>query len=478
MSKPHVLLIDLSALFHPAWRANEHGPVSVAFDGTIGGVSRAIGIMSSLHPDGGLVAICCDGKGNWRKKISAEYKAKRDRLPDVFYGELARVKDRLRADGHLLWEFDGFEADDVIATAKTAAFAQGHAVTIATHDKDMFQLVTKAGCDVLSLSTWEIRTEADVIAKFGVRPDQMGDFLALVGDASDNVNGCPGCGPVNAAKLLNAFGDLDTIQKTPMETVLTVVGKSLTEKLRENSEAITEARKLVELRRDVPLQWDEIYEKREQHPISKGESMTPDELQGETMTERDIPILMSAQVGTNSVALAGVAAPEVTAVVEYERGLEPRSFKEATILAKHLYNSRLYQKFPNEDAIAAVIVRGRELGLGALTALDCFHVVEGRPYPFAYLLIALCRKHPDCEYLLPIEATPTKVIAETKHRKLSAPIRLEYAIDDAKTAQIYKNAWLKHPEDMLVKTALAKLGRRIYSDAALGLTSLEEIGEA
>jgi 5'-3' exonuclease len=256
MTKPRVVLIDLSALFHPAWRANENGPVSVAFESTIGGVNR----IAAKFPDA-LIAICCDGKGNWRKQVSAEYKAQRDRLPDLFYEQFANVKQRLKDDGRLLWEFEGYEADDVIATGHAEATRREHHVTIATHDKDLFQLVGNS-CDVLSLSSWETRTAADVLKKFGVEPPMIADFLALKGDSSDNVPGCPGCGDVNAAKLLNGFGSLDRILSALAHELVDSVGPSLAGKIATNREQIKLSRQLVALKTDVPLKFEEIYEKR------------------------------------------------------------------------------------------------------------------------------------------------------------------------------------------------------------------------
>jgi len=230
----------------------------VAFEATVGGVNR----IAAQFPDA-LLAVCCDGKGNWRKEVSADYKAQRDKLPDVFYEQFAKVKQRLRDDGRLLFEFEGFEADDVIGTARNHYCAEGHDVTIATHDKDLFQLVQKDVCDVLSLSTWEIRTEADVLKKFGVEPPMIADFLALTGDSSDNVPGCPGCGPVNAAKLLNGFGSLDKILSALAHELVDSVGPSLAGKIATNREQIRLSRQLVALRLDVPINFAEIYEKRE-----------------------------------------------------------------------------------------------------------------------------------------------------------------------------------------------------------------------
>lgn len=493
-NKPRILLIDLSALFHPAWRANENGPVSVAYEGTVGGVRRCIANAG----EGALVAVCCDGKGNWRKEIAPSYKAQRDPLPPVFYAELDRVKQRLRDDGLLLWECPGYEADDVIATATESAHNHGHEVRIASHDKDLLQLVraqdmsTNLGdpVDYLSLSTFEVRSLDSMLSKYGVTPGQFGDWLALVGDSSDNVKGAPGIGPKTATKLLQQYGNLFGIFKAAydLKSDLTpAVRKSLTE----NGEQIELARQLVTLKTDAPIKFEEIYETREVKPLTEVEDMPHDLGAIESKMEDHAEEVSGLRGATpegppaleSSQELAKVYSPEIVPA-EYSRALEPRSFRDTMIVAKYLFNSRLYQKFTSPEAIAAIIMRGRELGYGAGTALEVFHVIEGRPYPFAYLVVAECQKDPDCEYLLPVEFDSKHAIAETKHRKINNPIRLEYTYEQAVAAKLPRegakgpNGWLKNPEDMLVKTALSKLGRRVYPGRALGLVSLEEIGEA
>lgn len=483
MSK-RILLIDLSALFHPAWRANENGPVSVAYEGTLGGVRRCI---STVNPD--ATAICCDGRGNWRKKLAGDYKAHRAPLPPVFYAELDRVKQRLRDDGLTLWQCDettaseGFEADDIIATAVRCGLTGDDpgppSFTIATHDKDMFQLVG-AAVDILSLSTFERQDAAAVEGKFGVAPATLGDWLALVGDSSDNVKGAPGIGPVTATKLLQQYGDLLGVFKAAYDLksdMTPAIRKSLTE----HGPQIELARKLVTLRTDAPIKFEEIREKRDVKPLTEVEDM-PYDMASEEAVREDAANVISGPDMAAAPELIQSAEPArgELVTVDYSRALEPRSFRDVVTFAKYAFNSRLYQKFTSPDAIAMVIVRGRELGYGAGTALEVFHVIEGRPYPFAYLVVAECQKDPDCEYLLPVEFDDTHAVVETKHRKIAEPVRLTYTFEQAKAAGLVrdKGGWAKHPEDMLVKTALCKLGRRMYPARALGLVSLEEIGEA
>lgn len=500
--KPPVLLIDLSALFHPAWRSIPFAaPLSVAFEATLGGVRRCI-----ANAPGALVAVCCDGKGNWRKKESPTYKANREALPNVFYAEFDRVKARLKADGLLLWQADGYEADDLIAQATELARHAGHEVRIASHDKDMLQLVSDNApkIDYLSTNSFNVMTFAGVVEKFGVAPEQLGDWLALVGDKSDNVPGCPGCGPVNAAKLLNRCKDLADLAIELDRDAASVTTPKMAQALRENWAQIELARKLVDFRTDAPINFDEIYEERKPQPLTDKEN---DMNEPEDFDRTPEPVSTKVEAGPEDAISAGPGVPQglvtrdktpaeiaeasaprqtdqALVVVEYSKQLEPRSFREATIFAKWAFDSRLYQKFGSVEAIAVVIARGREIGLGAGAALEVFHIIEGRPYPFAYLIAALCRKDVDCEYLLPIEQDEKHAIAETKHRASGKVLTFEYTYEQAVKAKLPRegakgpNGWLKNPEDMLVKTALAKLGRRIYSGAALGLTSLEEIGEA
>jgi 5'-3' exonuclease len=503
---PQVLLIDLSAIFYPSWHANESGPVTVAYEATVGGVNRCI---ATAGP-GALVAVCLDSRGNWRKELSPAYKAHREPLPPVFYAQFDKVKERLAADGLLMWGAEGFEADDIIATA--AAGLSEHPILIATGDKDLFQLVDDR-VKVLSLSTFEVRDAAMVEGKFGVKPAQIGDWLSLVGDASDGIKGAPGIGPKRAAELLNKYGTLFEVLKASYD-LKNAMTPAIRASLSDNGAQIELARKLVTMRTDAPINFAEIFEKRDVKPlVTTEEELAPHDLSEieaglEAAAERNPPVAglecgllcsvcqagpctrikghpcsdhgNGCDCGQQHGIVAQQAQQTELVTVEYSKQLEPRSFRDVLTFAKYAFNSRLYQKFTSPDAIAMVVVRGRELGYGASTALEVFHVIEGRPYPFAYLVVAECQKDPDCEYLLPVEFDDVHAVVETKHRKIAEPIKLTYTMEQARIAGLVKDkgGWAKHPEDMLVKTALCKLGRRMYPARALGLVSLEEMGEA
>ena len=493
----HTLLIDLSAIYWANWHATAHEPVSAAFDLTMGGVRKLL--------DNGFdhVAVCIDSPPYKRKEISAEYKANRERQPEAARELLRQVIDALRKDGLCIWGVKGAEADDVIATATRLARERGHMVTIASSDKDLFQLVTDDDPKVaiLSTRTWERRTVADVIAKCGVAPVLMRDWLALVGDGGDNVPGAKGIGPVNAAKLLNTWGTLDTMFASCDQ----IQPEGLRKKVFESAPNIRMSRLLVTLDETVPLDFESLFSGAAP-PVSEGDECRPD---GPGNPDRE-----PARIGS----VAGGAAPPIdepkfdesddapavevvapgTAIVptDYNLALEPRSIGAAFQLAKGLYKSKLYLKFPNPEAIMAVIIRGRELGLGALTSCDLFHVIEGKPAMYAHLITGLVMKRADlCEYFECTDTTDTLARYETRRRGRDRPIVETFSIEDAvrivplyweqkengtagrwvqRTRSGKPGQWDKDPRNMLRVRASTRLARMVYPDIVAGLYAPEE----
>ncbi len=541
-----VVLIDLSAIFRAAWHANADGALSVAFRATLDGVRRCANFLP-----GALVAVCCDGRGNWRKEVYPEYKAQREVQPEAMYSEFDRVKARLESDGYLLWTADGFEADDVIATAADAARMANHGrILICSHDKDLLQLI-EPGVTMLRTSTWVEMDEAAVVAKFGVAPHKLGAWLALVGDKSDNIPGAPGIGDVKATALVQRFESVAGIlQATGDELMKVKVGtKSLgpvaAASVLDNAAQIQLALKLVTLRFDAPIKFEDIYSARDVKPLSKepiGSMDNDDDIDEAPQISRPKNVLNQAGISTAHKGLlatdAGPAeppmmfAPEmykafnvdigqaadvpiktadtqirsedtaksamvVMAPGEYERQLEPRSPDAALKMATMLFDSRLYQRFGSREAICAVIIRGREMGLGALTALDVFHVIEGKPAPHAHLIVSIAENHADCEYFMMLHSDDQYAEYETKNRKHPRPTVHRYSIEDAVAAGLAtlvpvprdmtktpdgkfvkdgRGQWDKRRKEMIRKTCAVQLARIAYPSAALGLYSVEELG--
>lgn len=157
------------------------------------------------------IAVVFDsGTPTFRHKLSDAYKAHRPSPPDELKAQIPYMKDAFRALGVTVIEKDGFEGDDLIGTLAIKGQEDGFFVIISTGDKDMMQLVDNAIIIENSFSDVRFARE-NVKAKMGVYPEQIVDYLALVGDAADGVAGVQGIGAKTAANLLNEYGDIDNI---------------------------------------------------------------------------------------------------------------------------------------------------------------------------------------------------------------------------------------------------------------------------
>lgn len=152
-----------------------------------------------------------------REKILPAYKANRGSPPDGFADQLAWVKKLTGAMGYGWAEREGVEADDLIATKVKELKGQGNEITIVSSDKDLAQLVCPGVKQLLPPPTanpgmgWRIMDERGVAEKFGVSPNAILDYLAIIGDQSDNIPGLPGVGPKTAVKWIQEFGDMENL---------------------------------------------------------------------------------------------------------------------------------------------------------------------------------------------------------------------------------------------------------------------------
>lgn len=485
-AKPRVVLIDLSGIFWACWHSSAAEVISQAYARALEMVKRCC-----LGDGTDLIAICCDAGRSFRKDIMPTYKATRPETSHNALGELDRLKRKLEQEGFLLWSADGFEADDVIATATDKACGLGHTVRICSADKDLLQLVG-TGRDVMRIHNWETWTAETVFERLKVIPAQIVDLLALTGDKTDNIPGCPGVGAVRAAELLGKYSTVAGLYAA-MEEGKQVATPALYKALKENRAAVELSRRLVELRYDAPIDFETIYAERKPARLTEEDPDMdePAKEYDDPKAEPAPPAGASASASPTSVSTdgpdssprTGESVALVPVPVEYTKALEPTSIGTAFKLAKGLFESRLYTRFQNPEAIMAVIIRGREMGYGALTALDCFHVIEGKPSPIAHLLIARAKADPDCAYFTCIETTKERATWETVNkRNPSRVLTHSYTIEEAKEAGLVKpgrsgepNQWMKRPADMLRKTAGVQLARMEYPEAALGLYAAEEL---
>jgi DNA polymerase-1 len=197
------------------------------------------------------LAVAIDAPGSFRKEIYPEYKATRRARPPDLPPQAERVTEIARAYALPCLEAPGFEADDLIATVVRFARSKGLQVVIASADKDLLQLV---GDGVVMHDTMRdvVYGVDETIAKLGVRPDQVRDYLALVGDSSDNVPGVPKVGPKTAVELLEKYGTLDAVLAHANEITKPALRATLTD----NVASAELSRTLVSLREDAPIALD------------------------------------------------------------------------------------------------------------------------------------------------------------------------------------------------------------------------------
>jgi DNA polymerase-1 len=214
-AKPPIVLVDGSSYLYRAFHIpnlqnlqNSEGMPTGAIRGVISMLNRLLGNESPSH-----IAVVFDAKGKtFRHDMYKDYKANRPPMPEELRVQIEPLHDTVRALGLPLISVSGVEADDVIGTLAKQAAEQGHEVLISTGDKDMAQLVNDQVTLVNTMT--DTKMDADGVRdKFGVSPDQIIEYLALMGDKSDNIPGVPSVGPKTAAKWLNEYKTLDEIVK-------------------------------------------------------------------------------------------------------------------------------------------------------------------------------------------------------------------------------------------------------------------------
>ena len=190
---------------------------------------------------------------NFRHEIYSEYKANRDECPEDLVPQMPLFREVVEALGIPVYEKEGFEADDILGTLAKKLSLGGNQVVVVSGDKDLFQLVDE------QVSVWDAMRDVHyntqgVFDKFGVRPDQVRDYLALTGDASDNIPGVRGIGPKSAQKLIEYFGDIDQLTKN-VEQISEIKGlrgaKGIQSKIESSLNELRLSRELVTLALDV-----------------------------------------------------------------------------------------------------------------------------------------------------------------------------------------------------------------------------------
>jgi DNA polymerase I len=244
-----LVLVDGSSYLYRAFHALP--PLSTAAGEPTGAVLGVLNMLLKLlrEEKPQFIAVVFDAPGRtFRDQLFEEYKAQRTPMPDDLRSQVQPLLDCVQALGLPLLRIPGVEADDVIATLARQASQAGLDVVISTIDKDMAQLVDERISIVNTMSDSRL-DRAGVKLKFDVFPEQIIDYLALVGDTSDNIPGVPKVGPKTAAKWLAEYGTLDAL----MSNAAAITGK-VGESLRASLSSLELSRRLATLDCNVPLE--------------------------------------------------------------------------------------------------------------------------------------------------------------------------------------------------------------------------------
>src|SRR5881227_1904688 len=209
-------------------------------------------LLADYKPKG--VAVAWDTHAVHRAAISEEYKAERRPMPDLLREQFPHFRPIVEAFGYRNLEFEGWEADDVIATLAHDADEAGLKTTVVSTDRDAFQLVTENVALMMTprgVSDVHVYTPERVEARYGVGPDQVPDFIGLKGDTSDNIPGIPGIGDKTAGQLIAQYGSLEEVIEHADE-----LSPARRKNILEHADQARRSKELATMRRDLDLDCD------------------------------------------------------------------------------------------------------------------------------------------------------------------------------------------------------------------------------
>jgi DNA polymerase I len=209
-------------------------------------------LLSDYRPKG--VAVAWDTRAVHRKEMAPDYKVDRRPMPDLLAEQFPHFRPIVEAFGYRNLEFEGWEADDVIATLAARADDEGIKTTVVSTDRDAFQVVTDNVMLMMTprgVADVNVYTPERVFARYGITPEQIPDFIGLKGDSSDNIPGVPGFGDKTAGQLIAQYGSLDSVLEH-VDELSPARGKAL----REHSDQAVRSKELATMRRDLELDCD------------------------------------------------------------------------------------------------------------------------------------------------------------------------------------------------------------------------------
>ncbi len=225
------------------WQTSKGVPTA----GIYGFARELLRILEQEQPE--YLAVAFDTGKTFRDDIFPAYKGTRAKMPEDLRPQIEQIRQMVDAFNIPRLEMEGYEADDVLGSVAHIAAGQGLGIKIITGDRDLLQLVNKRTAVYLAGDDQNYITDEDVIRKLGVRPDQVVDYKAIVGDKSDNIPGVPGVGEKTAITLLEKFGTLDGIYQN-----IDQVENRWKSKLQAGKDSATLSYDLARIRTDLAIQ--------------------------------------------------------------------------------------------------------------------------------------------------------------------------------------------------------------------------------
>ena len=459
MEEKKLFLLDAYALIYRAYYALLRSPRTTSSgmntSAIFGFCNTLDEILKKENP--AYMAVCFDPPHGrtFRHEQYAEYKAGRDKQPEDITVAIPYIKRIIRAHGIEVVEVEGYEADDVIGTLSRRAVPEGFTTYMMTPDKDYGQLVTDAVLmyrPAIKGQGFEIRGPQQVCERYGISsPSQVIDLLALEGDASDNVPGCPGVGEKTAAKLIAQYGSVENLLDHASE-----IKGALGEKIRANADQIRMSKDLVTICTDVPLDIDPDKLRRREPDIDELIAIFK-ELEFKTFISRLRPAepVVSADAADMGLFSISYDTPEPGQVPAAAAAVEGVELTDPAAIADFL-----------AEAIAAgtVGMAVNSLGAEAMTAAPlgiALAYAHGDDYRAAYIPFDL----PDAPRLLqPLFAASVTLCGGDIKRDMLILHRLGCPFEGAAWFDTAVAHYLCNPEQKhdLATLAMTYLGERLY----------------
>jgi len=448
MSEKKIAILDLSHIIHKTWHACKDDRSRVVWEA----MDRVQQLAN--NPIWEAMEIALDAPPYKRTEIYPEYKGNRPKAEPEFKEYATKVIAQV-SKKWVTWESKGHEADDVIAA--WCRLNKSMKCVVISSDKDLMQLIDKNTL-FYDIRLGELCGEGKVKERFGVHPMYLRDYLALVGDAADNIKGCPGIGAVAAKKLITQHGTVERMLKSHT---------GYDKKLEEGREELFLSLQLVTLDAGIPL-----------HRVKKEDnSMTEEEKHTSFSTMLD-----AAEARHNESARRAEPVAEAEAPTERPQNLghtkshilSAADIEGIRAAVKLVCKAPMYAKKADPLTLLSIAIQGAEMGFSPITFLQRSHVMHGSLCMSAHDIIGLAKAHPNTEYLECSEANDSSCTYVYK-AKGGKERSFSYDLETARKDGLQWAGRSKNQKAMIRKTAGCQAARLFCPESLHGLYGVEEM---